>query len=150
MKKQQGFTLIELMIVVAIIGVLSAIAIPAYKNYVTKSEVASAMATMKALITPLEAHIQENGITKMATLENIGTITTANPLGDIQEIKDPTDGVIKFVFIFGENSSVKLNELSFSKDTAASDGIWQCSHDIQGVEIKGCIGSKLPPIPTPE
>lgn len=53
-KKQQGFTLIELMIVVAIIGVLSAVAIPAYKDYVKKSEVASAVATMKSLITPAE------------------------------------------------------------------------------------------------
>ncbi|EOB3550470.1 prepilin-type N-terminal cleavage/methylation domain-containing protein [Vibrio vulnificus] len=60
-KKQQGFTLIELMIVVAIIGVLSAIAVPAYKNYVTKSEVASAVASLKSVITPAELYYQENG-----------------------------------------------------------------------------------------
>ncbi|EAR55614.1 type IV pilin PilA [Photobacterium sp. SKA34] len=58
MKKQQGFTLIELMIVVAIIGVLSAVAIPAYKNYVSKSELASAMATLKSIRTPAELQIQ--------------------------------------------------------------------------------------------
>ncbi|HDY7958708.1 TPA: prepilin-type N-terminal cleavage/methylation domain-containing protein [Vibrio vulnificus] len=60
-KKQQGFTLIELMIVVAIIGVLSAIAVPAYQNYVTKSEVASAVASLKSVITPAELYYQENG-----------------------------------------------------------------------------------------
>nr|WP_275426974.1 prepilin-type N-terminal cleavage/methylation domain-containing protein [Vibrio astriarenae] len=59
--KQKGFTLIELMIVVAIIGVLSAIAVPAYKNYVTKSEVASSVATLKSIITPAELYYQENG-----------------------------------------------------------------------------------------
>ncbi|EOX1814413.1 type IV pilin protein [Vibrio cholerae] len=60
-KQQQGFTLIELMIVVAIIGVLAAIAVPAYKDYVTKSEVASAVASLKSIITPAELYYQEQG-----------------------------------------------------------------------------------------
>ncbi|MFT4190381.1 MAG: pilin [Comamonas sp.] len=51
---QQGFTLIELMIVVAIIGILSAIAIPQYQNYVARSQVARAQAELGALRTAIE------------------------------------------------------------------------------------------------
>ncbi|EGQ8157305.1 prepilin-type N-terminal cleavage/methylation domain-containing protein [Vibrio parahaemolyticus] len=60
-KKQQGFTLIELMIVVAIIGVLSAIAVPAYQNYVAKSEAATALGSLRALVTPAELKLQQDG-----------------------------------------------------------------------------------------
>ena len=143
MKKQQGFTLIELMIVVAIIGVLSAIAIPAYKDYVTKSEVASAVSTMKALITPLEAHIQENGSTTMAKFDDIGTIATANPLGVIEEPK-LAGKIINFVFKFGDKSSIKTQTVTFTKDTAAKASIWTCAHNVTDVEIKGCTGPTTP------
>ena len=51
---QKGFTLIELMIVVAIIGILAAIAIPQYQNYIAKSQVSRVMSETGALKTIIE------------------------------------------------------------------------------------------------
>lgn len=50
-RRQEGFTLIELMIVVAIIGILAAIAIPAFINYVKRSKTSEAPANLKAMFT---------------------------------------------------------------------------------------------------
>ncbi|MGL5727230.1 MAG: pilin, partial [Plesiomonas sp.] len=60
-KMKQGFTLIELMIVVAVIGVLAAIAIPQYQNYVAKAEIGAALSTLASLKTNVEDHIASNG-----------------------------------------------------------------------------------------
>ena len=56
---QKGFTLIELMIVVAIIGILAAVAIPQYQNYVGKSQVARVVAESGALKTAVETCLLE-------------------------------------------------------------------------------------------
>ena len=60
-KDQKGFTLIELMIVVAIIGILAAIAIPAYQDYVTRSKWADAISTVSALKLAIAECINDKG-----------------------------------------------------------------------------------------
>ncbi|NNN45869.1 MULTISPECIES: pilin [unclassified Vibrio] len=119
--QQQGFTLIELMIVVAIIGVLSAIAVPAYKDYVTKSELASGFATIKSVITPAELYVQENG--KLSgganTTDTLGVKNDANSLG---ELTIPNDNTIQFEH---NNGSAEGAKFTYTRE----DGGWKCAYD---------------------
>ena len=59
-KIQAGFTLIEVMIVVAIIGVLAAIAYPSYRDYVLRSKISEAVGAMETLRTDMERFYQDN------------------------------------------------------------------------------------------
>lgn len=71
---QKGFTLIELMIVVAIIGILAALAIPAYTDYTIKSRVAEGASLSGAAKTGLEVYWSENGT--FVDDSGTGTITS--------------------------------------------------------------------------
>lgn len=74
MKKQQGFTLIELMIVVAIIGILAAVAIPAYQDYTARAQASEAVTLLGGLKTPVAEYYQTQGTAPaMANLGNVNT-----------------------------------------------------------------------------
>jgi type IV pilus assembly protein PilA len=78
MKNAKGFTLIELMIVVAIIGILAAIALPAYQDYTVKSQAGGALTEVSSLKTAFEAAINEG---KKPVLTQTVTDTTEAYVG---------------------------------------------------------------------
>ena len=77
-KAQQGFTLIELMIVVAIIGILAAVAIPAYQDYVVKAKLSKVQSTIDPVKTALALYYQENGSFPNATIASTAPSATGN------------------------------------------------------------------------
>ena len=68
---QQGFTLIELMIVVAIIGILAALAVPAYQDYTIRSKVGEAASLASAARTAVDVWYSENGTLPSAATTHV-------------------------------------------------------------------------------
>mgnify|MGYP001458596057 FL=1 len=60
MKRDSGFTLIELMIVIAVIGIIAAIALPNYNEYVVRSKITEGLAGLSQMTTKLEQYFQDN------------------------------------------------------------------------------------------
>jgi len=92
MNAQKGFTLIELMIVVAIIGILAAIAIPAYQDYIARAQVSEAFSMAGGAKTFLQTNLENNSCTSPVAADNTiagkyGTLViTGTPTGAV----DPT------------------------------------------------------------
>ena len=80
MKKQQGFTLIELMIVIAIIGILAAIAIPAYKDYTIRAQVSEGLSLASGAKAAVSEFYMDSGVFPTTT-DEAGISAAAEILG---------------------------------------------------------------------
>jgi len=125
MNTQKGFTLIELMIVVAIIGILAAIAIPAYQNYIGRSQVPEGPTLLAGLKTPITEQIASEGLDAGCALPG-DAVTQGNYISGIAE---PTvaDGACPIVATYdtGLNDDVAGETITYTYTIA--DNAWTCT-----------------------
>lgn len=137
--KQQGFTLIELMIVVAIIGILAAIAVPQYQSYIARSQFSEAPSLMSAAKTSIEERYLSTGGFPADTdeLEDIG-VQMEGEYGSIDEVSGVSDedGEITITYEFGADSqdvNAELDEQTVNYNRTEG-GEWTCTLDTEDME----------------
>jgi type IV pilus assembly protein PilA len=128
MKKaaQQGFTLIELMIVVAIIGILAAVAIPAYQDYTTRAKVSEIIGLAAAAKTSISEYYQTMG-EMPADATEAGVSTDASASTYVQTITfTQTSTTVADVTFTVTNLGAATGDIEFA-GTGSSTGVqWVC------------------------
>ncbi|MBP6116922.1 MAG: pilin [Neisseriaceae bacterium] len=145
-RTQQGFTLIELMIVVAIIAVLTAAGLPTYRNYITKAQVTRAYAELSGVRTWVDVRLFEGGALSLAELadfnEDEGALLTLSLAGGGSSPFADGSGQLIGTFRAEANAALAGAQLRFER---TDRGYWRCVADGQGASNRSLLNANTVP-----
>lgn len=123
-----GFTLVELMIVVAIVGILAAVSIPVYQGYIVKTQIGRAVSELGAYRSGFEASL--NG-TSSVDNQSLGyspsNLTTGNEAAEIATVNSDGSGHLQVTM--GGNAHPNLTDVILRFERTAG-GEWRCVVDV--------------------
>lgn len=151
MKAQKGFTLIELMIVIAIIGILAAIAIPQYQNYIARSQFSEAHTLLRGIETATQEKIDKGTAFAASTgAANAATNVLGVQLtGKYGTVTAPawavTDATYVATYTFGTNVNENLSGKKVTYTYTKATGQWTCAAEVAEKYVTECVaGATIP------